>query len=307
MNSTLNAPSAFHKGSGVGGYGAVLMEMRPHPVWGFMLNVGYDGRGGKFDEVMAPCDCPASLTTKLGYVTVEPSLRIAPFSSSFHLFIGGTYRQSVRSSFIYTQQLKSDREEDFSQVEKHIFSGQIGAGYDIPLSPLTSTTQVVLSPFVSYHPYFGQEPRAIESWSLSTIRVGAAIKFGKAPVVNVADVPPATTGGLQFSIAAPTAIPGNRRVKETFPLRNYIFFDENNTEIPNRYVKLKRSEAANFKESQFQEPAPKDSAGRSQRQLNAYYTILNIIGDRMRKNPSTSIVLMGSSAGKGEQIGKAEA
>lgn len=272
-----------------------------------MLNVGYDGRGGKFDEVMAPCDCPASLTTKLGYVTVEPSLRIAPFSSSFHLFIGGTYRQSVRSSFIYTQQLKSDREEDFSQVEKHIFSGQIGAGYDIPLSPLTSTTQVVLSPFVSYHPYFGQEPRAIESWSLSTIRVGAAIKFGKAPVVNVADVPPATTGGLQFSIAAPTAIPGNRRVKETFPLRNYIFFDENNTEIPNRYVKLKRSEAANFKESQFQEPAPKDSAGRSQRQLNAYYTILNIIGDRMRKNPSTSIVLMGSSAGKGEQIGKAEA
>jgi outer membrane protein OmpA-like peptidoglycan-associated protein len=307
LNSTLTAPSAFHKGSGVGGYGALLLEFRPHPVWGFMLNIGYDGRGGKFDEVMAPCDCPESLKAKLGYVTVEPSLRIAPFSSAFYLFIGGTYSYAVRNSFMYTQELKVDRDERFSHINQHVFAGQIGAGYDIPLSPIASTTQFVLSPFISYHPYFGQEPRSIESWSLSTLRIGAALKFGKAPVVAVAVIPPATAGGLQFSVAAPLTIPGNRRVKETFPLRNYIFFDENDTEIPNRYVKLNQSQAAEFKEAQFQEPAPKDSAGRSQRQLNAYYTILNILGDRMRKNPLTKITLIGASAGKGAETGKTEA
>jgi len=307
LNSTLSAPSAFHKGSGIGGYGAVLFEFRPHPVWGFMLNVGYDGRGGKFNEVMAPCDCPESLKAKLGYVTLEPSLRIAPFSSGFYVFIGGAYSYAVRNSFTYTQELQTDKEGSFSNINQHIFSGQIGAGYDIPLSPLANTTQFMLSPFISYHPYFGQEPRSIESWSLSTLRIGVALKFGKSHAVTTAVIPPAAAGGLQFSVTAPLTIAGNRRVKETFPLRNYIFFDENSTEIPNRYVKLSESEAANFKEAQFQDPAPKDSAGRSERQLHAYYTILNIIGDRMRKNPSTRITLIGASAGKGPEIGKAEA
>src|SRR3954468_24267919 len=132
LNSTLSAPSAFHKGSGIGGYGAVLFEFRPHPVWGFMLNVGYDGRGGKFNEVMAPCDCPESLKAKLGYVTLEPSLRIAPFSSGFYVFIGGAYSYAVRNSFTYTQELQTDKEGSFSNINQHIFSGQIGAGYDIP-------------------------------------------------------------------------------------------------------------------------------------------------------------------------------
>jgi outer membrane protein OmpA-like peptidoglycan-associated protein len=307
LNSTVSAPSAFHKGSGVGGYGSVLFEFRPHPVWGFMFNLAYDGRGGKFDEVMAPCDCPESLNAKLGYVTLEPSLRIAPFSSGFYVFIGGTYSYAVRNSFNYAQQLKSDREGSFSNIHQQVFAGQIGAGYDIPLSPIANTTQFVLSPFISYHPYFGQEPRSIESWSLSTLRVGAALKFGKATVPTMATVPPVTEGGLQFSVAAPLKVPANRRVKETFPLRNSVFFDENSTEIPNRYVKLKASEAVDFKEARFQEPAPKDAAGRSQRQMNAYYTILNILGDRMRKNPTTTITLIGTSAGKGPEIGKAEA
>jgi outer membrane protein OmpA-like peptidoglycan-associated protein len=307
LNSTLAAPSAFHKGSGVGGYGSVLFEFRPHPVWGFMFNLAYDGRGGKFNEVMAPCDCPESLNAKLGYVTLEPSLRIAPFSSGFYVFIGGTYSYAMRNSFTYVQQLKSDKEGSFSNIHQQVFAGQIGAGYDIPLSPIANTTQVVLSPFISYHPYFGQEPRSIESWSLSTLRVGAALKFGKATVRTMATVPPVTEGGLQFSVAAPLKVPANRRVKETFPLRNSVFFDENSTEIPNRYVKLKASEAVDFKEARFQEPAPKDAAGRSQRQMSAYYTLLNILGDRMRKNPSTTITLIGASAGKGPETGKGEA
>jgi hypothetical protein len=68
-----------------------------------MLNVAYDNRGGKFDEVMAPCNCPANLTTNIGYVTIEPSIRIAPFSNAFYIFAGPTIAFNVAKTFEYTQ------------------------------------------------------------------------------------------------------------------------------------------------------------------------------------------------------------
>ena len=37
------------------------------------------------------------------------------------------------------------------------------AGYDIPLSKTSSKTQLMLSPFVAFHPYFGQNSRSIET------------------------------------------------------------------------------------------------------------------------------------------------
>ena len=86
-----------------------------------------------------------------------------------------------------------------------------------------------------------------------------------------------------------------------------MFFNEGSTEIPTRYVKLSKEQAVSFKEASFQEPEPKDAEGRSDRQLTVYHNILNIVGDRMRKNPSITITLIGASAGKGPEIGKAEA
>lgn len=308
LNSELKAPTAFHKGFGIGPYASVLLEYRPKPIWGFMLNIGYDGRGGSFDKVMAPCDCPESLKTKLSYITIEPSLRMAPFSNGFYMFLGAAYSYNINKSFTYAQELKPDTEGDFSYVREGVFSGQIGAGFDIPLSSVENTTQVNLSPFVSYHPYFGQEPRSIESWSLSTVRVGVALKFGKAPVKSLAVVPaiiPAVAlNEVKFTVRAPPVIPVKRKTKETFPLRNYVFFNEGSTEVPNRYNKLSKDQAVGFKEGQFQEPEPKDLAGRSQRQLSVYYNILNILGDRMRKNPATNVTLIGASAGKGPDLGK---
>jgi outer membrane protein OmpA-like peptidoglycan-associated protein len=38
--------------------------------------------------------------------------------------------------------------------------------------------------------------------------------------------------------------------------------------------------------------------------MNAYYNILNILGDRMRENPDARITLIGASAGNGSALGK---
>ena len=108
-------------------------------------------------------------------------------------------------------------------------------------------------------------------------------------------------------VRSPKAVPIKRRVRETFPLRNYVFFDENSTEIPNRYVTLTKDQAAKFKEEQLQEVQPKSMTGRSLRQMNVYYNILNIYGDRMKRSPGTTISLTGSSPGQGPEYGKARA
>src|SRR5476651_2092991 len=77
LNDNFIVPAAFHKGFGVRPYGSLLVEYRPLGIWGVSLNVAYDNRGAKFDGVVAPCDCPATLETNASYVSVEPSLRLA--------------------------------------------------------------------------------------------------------------------------------------------------------------------------------------------------------------------------------------
>ena len=316
MNPSIIAPAAFHNGFGVGPYGSVLIEYTPNPVLGAILNLGYDDRSATFKGVEAPCNCPEALNAKIRYLSIEPSLRIAPFASAFYLFIGPSINYNITKTFTYTQKDQPDTKGDFSSMQSVLLSGQVGAGYDIPLSRITNPMQFDLSPFVSYHPYFGQGPRSVESMSLTTFRVGLALKFGKgavipvaavvAPVAKVAAAAPAGDG-LKFSIDAPISVPANRNVKETFPMRNYVFFNEGSSDIPDRYVRLTSQQALTFKEELFQEPVPKDNAGRSDRQLSAYHNILNIIGDRMRKNPGITVTLKGSSAGKGTEIGKAAA
>ncbi len=246
-------PKAFHKGNGIRPFGSLLIEYRPSRVWGGMLNVGYDGRGGKFDDVIAPCDCPATLETNTSYIAIEPSLRFSPGGGNFYLFAGPRFGINLQKDFAYTQLKQPDTDGEFSEMRKTVISGQIGAGYDISLSPEGSTTKYVLSPFVSFHPYFGQDPRNIESWSMSTLRTGVAIKFGKAKKTAAEATVVVPVDEFQFSVSATPGVPVKLQLSETLPLLNYVFFDEESAAIPSRYVMLSNTDANNFKEAQLQQ------------------------------------------------------
>lgn len=330
LNASLMAPAAFHDGFGVGGFGSFLLEFRPNPILGFMLNLGYDNRGGSFDQTMSPCNCPEDLKTNLSYATVQPGIRISPFSNGFHLFFGGAYSYNLQKSFIYTFDQNLDERfntslGDFSEMRQNVFSTHVGLGYDIPVSPIHSRTQLALSPFVSYHPYFGQAPRNIESWSLSTVRVGMAIKIGRGkpyqsphqefvperkPMVNepvktepVVVVPVKPVVVEPAPVVAPKT-PVKRTINETFPLRNYVFFEEGSTKIPSRYELLTKREATAFRSAQLSTTKPKDNTGRSERQISVYHNILNILGERMVAAPASKVTLIGSSSGQGVDLGK---
>ena len=306
LNSDLMVPTAFHNGLSVRPYGSLLFEYRPLSKWGFMLNVGYNGAGGAFKGVDAPCDCPATLVAKLNYIAVEPSLRFAPFSSSLYFFAGAVYNYAINTSFEYTQELQEDKSGDFSDTREHLLSMQIGAGYDFPISSADKAIQMTLSPFISYHPYFGRDPRTVESWSVQTIRAGVAFKIGKGVVTYPAGMEDGANANsaIQFSAQIPAVVPVKRTVKESFPLRNYVFFNEGSSDIPNRYLLLKKGSATDFKEGQFQEAEPENTKGRSSRQMTIYYNILNVLGDRMRSNPTTNVTLIGTAGTNGSETGK---
>lgn len=296
LNSSLIAPAAFHKGNGVRPFGSVLMEYRPAGILGGMLNIGYDGRGGKFDNVIAPCDCEATLSTNTSYLTVEPSLRLGLFSSNLFIFAGPRLAFNLQKDFSYTQELQPNTDGELSEMRKTILSGQAGIGYDFMVSSPNSTTKMSISPFVSYHPYFGQDPRSIESWSVSTVRAGVALKFGKGqkgPVETPVAVVP--VGDVEFSIVEPKSIIVKRVVSETLPLRNSVFFDKGSNSIPKRYVVLSNAQANDFKEEQFQYEQSESASGRSERQLAVYHSILNILGDRLRATANSTVSLSGAS------------
>jgi outer membrane protein OmpA-like peptidoglycan-associated protein len=305
LNEELTVPTAFHKGNGIKPYFSLLTEYRPNKVLGGMLNVAFDNRGGKFDGVMAPCDCPADLSTNISYLAIEPSLRIAPFSNSFYIFGGPTMNFNLAKSFTYKQDKQPDRKGEWSDVKNSTFSAQLGAGIDIPISKPTSATQMTLSPFASFLTDLGRAPRSAESWSFYTVRAGVAFKFGKAKkraaVVVPADpanviVPTAVEKEVMFSVRAPQTVTANRQVKETFALRNSVFFDQGVATIPGRYTQLNKDQALLFKEDQLQEEQPDNlNKGRSARQMAVYYNILNIIGDRMRDNGQSRIKLSGAA------------
>ncbi|HLX13093.1 MAG TPA: outer membrane beta-barrel protein [Bacteroidota bacterium] len=318
LNTTLTTPSAFHDGGGLGLYIGALAEYRPDSTWGGILQLGYDDRRGSFNDVNCPCGQSSSLSTSVSYFSIEPSLRFAPFSDGFYIFGGPqlsfnwgvnipSSATSSQKTFVFSEVGASSTKAEFSDMKGTVFTGQIGVGYDFALTAPNQAHQVELSPFLSFH--LPESPRSVESWSVATLRIGAALKFGSGDVISGVEpvaVHEANNREVQFSVRAPKAVPVKRRVRETFPLSNYVFFEEGSTEIPNRYVKLTKVEAGSFKEGQLQEVRPISTVGRSGRQMTVYYNILNIVGDRMRNSPSATIFLSGASA-KGPQDGKARA
>lgn len=77
------------------------------------------------------------------------------------------------------------------------------------------------------------------------------------------------------------------------PLLNYIFFDENSSNLPQRYKQLDEKGIERFREEKINNP----------NRLSTYYQILNIIGKRMRQNPDAVVTLIGCNSDQGAEKG----
>ena len=82
-----------------------------------------------------------------------------------------------------------------------------------------------------------------------------------------------------------------------FPLLNYIFFDENASELPKRYNQLSKSETSEFDVDDLD----------IWETLPIYYDLLNIVGARLNKYPDSKIILTainGTKTGSNELAGQ---
>lgn len=304
---SITIPKAVHKGLGLGLFLSPLIEYHnSNSKWGFMFQAAYDSRKGSFYKVNSPCNCPEEVQTKLSYLSFEPSIRYNPFKNDFYVFGGSVIGININKSYKYQlenspQNSSEPKSEpingDFSEINPIQLSAHLGIGYDYRLNAANSKYQYIVSPFLTYLPYVGQTPRAIETWSINTLRAGIIFKIGRMRNSEIIknDKQNIKAIELEYSINSPRNNTQERRIRETFPIRNYIFFDGNKTSIPDRYVLIKKSETQDFKEDQLEVLSPKRLTGRSDREMIVYYNILNILGDRMQKNPNAKIKLVGSS------------
>jgi len=80
------------------------------------------------------------------------------------------------------------------------------------------------------------------------------------------------------------------------PLLGYVFFEEGAADIPSRYNLLSPDSVRSFSIQDL----------RKSNDLETYYNVLNIVGDRMRANPEITIVVTGNNSNEGIEKGNLE-
>lgn len=157
----------------------------------------------------------------------------------------------------------------------------IAAGYRFPLIRLENYGDISITPYFSVHNNLGGHGGNFRS-NLTSLESCLSVEYSfeeksKKPVEASVSISYNNIGRPRddfFRI-------GRQITQNNLPLINLIFFDKENRDIPNRYIRLSKEEAAGFYESDIN----------SDNALEVYRHILNIIGRRMKSNADTEITL----------------
>ena len=311
--------SRFEEGSGLGPVFGGVIEYNPGTLLGFHALIGYNGLPIDFETISTDVGNNQTTTETLSispaYLAIEPSLRLNLGGRFLHVLIGPTANIELSRGSDYTSidSLGTNVQSGDLQGTRGFLLGlKGGVGYDFALQGAESSTQILLTPFVEYHlglqELFDISEDNSTDLTTNALRIGLQLKFGSRAVPPIITDPDGNPIVYDFRVDAPVVIAESRRVEETFPLRNYIFFDPGTTTIPARYTKLGRDDAASFREEQLlnDEPATGPTSGeRAKRQMDVYYNVLNVFGDRLRRNPKIAARLTGAADGdaaKGKEM-----
>jgi outer membrane protein OmpA-like peptidoglycan-associated protein len=276
-----------------------------------LLGINGEAQNGTFEK---------SLTAEISSIGIQPLIGYELYSG-LNLHAGARLGFLMQKSYEQKEQILSPGDAVFEENKtrtRNESSGDIentsalqvsllgGISYDLPLN---SAGTFIASPEIFYSLGLTSFVSDVD-WTGSALRAGIAFKFSPAAQPSlphaepVAPVPPPTPPQppvLAASIEAVgvsesgTEIPAPSIQVEEFlrrqsqPLLPYIFFDENSTEIPARYSRKTKNDAAAFAMSDLY----------SRQTLEAYYEILNIIGKRLQENPSASITVSGYNSNTG--------
>ncbi len=214
----------------------------------------------------------------------------------------GTNRDKVRN-------VRDGKLTDASSI---LASFTLGLSYQLQASPDSS---IFLVP-EAYYSYLINPIVVNSAWHITSFKAGVTIKYLPPPPPPPPPAPPMEAPLPKYpNMIKPPEIYVNidaRQIDSTnkvqdkinikledfvthnmSPLLNYIFFDDNSSEIPSRYIKLTENETHSFNVLKL----------RKLTVLETYYHILNIAGLRLRNNPKTKITLVGTNSYFGAEKG----
>jgi outer membrane protein OmpA-like peptidoglycan-associated protein len=299
------------------------------PTFEYLVTLpGYDSKDHVLRDVIETHDV-ASSVAMLG---IESRMQYG-ITKAVALHGGVGFEVALSKSFEKTTRLSgalTDGRNETTDISGNLSSklmllpsATIGASYEIPLSKkLRAAPSIELS-------YAWAIGDSGVYWNGFEMKAGVSFMFDltprretvptfikqQVPVVVHREPPVDTSRPLTASIEA-VALNRNGqeskvvemrieevRTRNSSPILNYIFFDENSLQFPERYVVYSSSEEAqrSFKGSSQREGA---------KLMELYRETLNILGDRLTKYPKATVRLIGSTGGNepnGIQLARARA
>jgi outer membrane protein OmpA-like peptidoglycan-associated protein len=268
--------------------------------------IGYDFAGVNFQTKSVNTNY--DLKTSLHYLDFTPMVKlvnIIPSLESIYFTTGFNFSVPIIKKYDVTQQVGSTQRNDLGtipQTQMH-FSVPIGIGYIWKYN-----WELAIIPEVSYNIGLSNVSSNIkwEDWKLNQLKAGVSITY-KLPSSNNKKVKvDDTTTPTKINVGMDNVyyVGKNEQIKvvesirleeaeygEYLPLIPYIFYDINETEVPEAYKN---------------KPATKTSAGVPNEEIlpdnapSLAYRLLDIVGKRLVANQNASLTITGTIDSKYE-------
>lgn len=254
------------------------------------------------------------LDVSLPSITFEPTLSTRIIENlngfigiGFNYLLSGDIEQKetlIRPNDVTFENGKATRNEvsgSITNLTSILPLVSLGASYDLPLD---NNNDMFLSPNISYTHRFGNVVPDVE-WTVITLNLGVQLKYNlkekpvsKEPEPIVPIEPEIIVPIVTSAIAADFQVKLNEEyssdtifVKYDKDLKfeailGYVFFEEYESKIPERYDLISKDEAEVFKTDKLN----------FDNSLSGYHNILNILGQRFQKFPDVKIDLVGCNS-----------
>jgi outer membrane protein OmpA-like peptidoglycan-associated protein len=312
-------PMVYFDGSGVGPYGSIFYEYKSGSWWGTELRLSYDDRSGKVEDKKG--DITSQFDLSLSYLNIEPIIKYYyPPDNKLSFYGGFQFLFALQTESSYNpniNEIYSTNKSQISGMNSFVFGLTAGTSYDFILKTYADKSNLIIAPFAELSWIFNQREATYQNtgqnsindiWSTTTIRLGAKIAYD-FPNYSKETILVNETNEEKKDFEVSQGSGGNfkiRRVEEYFPIIPHVFFDRNSDEIPARYNLINNEIAKIFDEKTFLDKSNTKINNKEYHfdQFKAYYNILNIYADRMKKNPNVSLMLIGSDpfTNKGKEI-----
>ncbi len=275
---------------------------------------------GEFEYILNTDLTSVGINPVIGYRVTDQLTLNAGIRAGYILSGSFDYKEQINSPSYgvfkdINRRVRNAQDGDIDSLNKVDLAISFGASYDLPLN---SAHTLFLVPEASFH--IGILPIA-DNWSLNTFFGGIGIKYAPREIIPPkvppmpppypALPPPPQPGELLVSVSAVSVDDAGKEEKVTkihieefisrkvHPLLNYVFFDDNSSEIQDKY-KLNK----NMTEEERNTFSVNSLYGL--KTIDVYYNILNIVGRRMIAYPIANLTVNGYNNNIGPEKGNTD-